>query len=213
MDCPDTKPTPREPNGPGEPLGAEKIALELHLGNEDALGPWYEVEYPTVHRLCLGFLARRTEADDVAQDAMLHILDKIKKWDPSRDYSSWRNKVVLNLCRDRLRIVARQNAHEEKVARLQTEHGRELLIEQPSKSASAKELRDWLERSLSLLAPREREAFVLIDLEGFTAAEAAQQLDLSASTLRASLTLARRKLRTLLAPYNPEVDVSSGGLL
>lgn len=142
---------------------------------------------------------------------MLHLIDKINKWDPGRSYPAWRNTVVLNLCRDRMRSQARQNAHEEKVARMQSEIGEEALLEQPSKSASAKELRDWLERSLALLAPREREAFVLIDLEGFTAGEAAEQLGLSPSTLRASLTLARRKLRTLLAPYKPQANVAPGG--
>jgi RNA polymerase sigma-70 factor (ECF subfamily) len=211
MDSPDANPPPSPSEALGGPDRAPLLALQLHSGEEDALGPWYEAEYPTVHRLCLGFLARRSEADDVAQDAMLHLLDKISKWDPFRPYISWRNTVVLNLCRDRLREVARQTAHEERVARMQSELGSEALLEQPSKSASAEEMRAWLERSLALLAPREREAFVLIDLEGFTAGEAADQLGLSPSTLRASLTLARRKLRTLLAPYKPHASASPGG--
>ena len=211
MDSPDTSPPPTPLEGSGAPEAASQLALRLHTGEEDALGAWYEAEYPTVHRLCLGFLARRSEADDVAQDAMLHLIDKINKWDPGRSYTSWRNTVVLNLCRDRMRAQARQNAHEEKVARMQSELGEEAILEQPSKSASAKELRDWLERSLALLAPREREAFVLIDLEGLTAGEAADQLGLSPSTLRASLALARRKLRTLLAPYKPQSSAAPGG--
>ena len=41
---------------------------------------------------------------------------------------------------------------------------------------------------------------MLVDLEGFTAQDAAEQLGVAASTVRAALALARRRLRAALAP-------------
>ncbi len=200
-----------DPDDAGKGISeAARLAWDIRGGDRDALGPWYEAEYPTVHRLCVGFLRRRSDADDVAQDAMLRILDKIKSWDSSRHYGAWRTKVVLNVCRDQQRSTARRVNHEERVARRQTERGSDALLEQPSTSASSSELQEWLDRSLALLSPREREAFVLIDLEGFNSVEAAEQIDLSPSTVRASLAMARGKLRKLLAPYEPSLESGTG---
>ncbi len=199
------------PHDPGlDTSEANGLARAVRGGDRDALGPWYEAEYPAVHRLCVGFLRRRSEADDVAQDAMLRILDKINHWDPSRHYTAWRTKVVLNVCRDQQRSANRRADHEEEVARRQTEIGADALLEQPSQSASSSELKDWLDRSLALLSPREREAFVLIDLEGFTSVQVAKQVDLSPSTVRASLAMARGKLRKFLAPYEPNLGSGTG---
>mgnify|MGYP000294612752 CR=1 FL=1 len=61
-----------------------------------------------------------------------------------------------------------------------------------------------IDRTLVLLPPREREVFVLVDLEGSSPKEAADVLDVAASTVRAALTLARRRLREALAPHPAE---------
>ncbi len=207
-------PSPAESHPENPERGGDRVtelARAIRGGERDALGPWYEAEYPTVHRLCIGFLGGRSEADDVAQDAMLRIIDKIQQWETTRHYAAWRNKLVLNVCRDQQRSTVRRTNHEEKVAHQHSERGSEKLLEQPSKSASSSEMREWLEKSLALLAPREREAFVLIDLEGFTSVQAAEQLDLSPSTLRASLAMARGKLRKMLAPFEPSLGADTGG--
>ncbi|MEZ6018322.1 MAG: sigma-70 family RNA polymerase sigma factor [Planctomycetota bacterium] len=160
----------------------------------DVLGAWYRAEYAGVHRLCQGFLASRAGADDVAQDAMLHLADKLEQWDPARPYAAWRNRVVLHLCRDRERAVRRRAQHE---GALEPRSESEL---DPAEIAAANEATALVDQSLGVLRPREREVFVLIDLEGFTAQDAAEQLGVAASTVRAALALARRRLRAALAP-------------
>jgi DNA-directed RNA polymerase specialized sigma24 family protein len=57
-----------------------------------------------------------------------------------------------------------------------------------------------IDRCLGLLPPREREVFVLVDLEAVPATEAAAQLGIAASTLRAALAFARRRMRAALEP-------------
>ena len=65
-------------------------------------------------------------------------------------------------------------------------------------------MREALTAALSGLTPREREAFVLVDLSGVPAAQAAESMDVAEATVRSLLTLARRRLRTLLAAHVPE---------
>ena len=73
------------------------LARAVQGGQPDALGRWYELEWPTVYRLAFGLVAEPNEAEDLAQDAMLHLSDRIDRWDPSRSYEAWRTRVVMNL--------------------------------------------------------------------------------------------------------------------
>ena len=61
---------------------------------------------------------------------------------------------------------------------------------------------------LDELSPREREVFMLRDLEGLTVKEAARALRCSSISVRVHLTSARRKVRERLAPslLKPEKD-------
>jgi len=193
-------PTPLPADAPGDELAADSaadsaadLAQALRAGR-DVLGAWYRAEYPRVHRLCRGFLASRTAADDVAQDALLHLADQLERWDPARPYAAWRNQVVVNLCRDRERAASRREHHEGAARRP------EVPAPDPADVAASRELAAWIDRCLGALPPREREVFVLVDLEGADAAAVGEQLGVTASTVRAALAMARRRMRELLAP-------------
>lgn len=189
----------RSPTGSaGEELTTDRpLVLAIQNGDPRALDRWYRAEHPVVSRLCLGFLADRTEAEDLAQDAMLHLLDHLDRWNPERRWSAWRNAVVLNLCRDRKRRqLARERAEER--AREQT-----LLpdaLPEPGEHVEREELSELVTRCLGQLSDREREAFVLRDLEGHSTADVAEMLEIGESSVRSLITLARRRLRNLIGP-------------
>ena len=176
---------------PSDPLVAAAAG-----GDADAVARLYQREHPSVWRLCLGFLADRHEADDAAQDAMLKLLDQLPKYDARRPFATWRNTVVVNLCRDRLR---------RRDARARAESGAAALdapgaLPSPLDHAQRGEMRELVTASLSRLTPREREIFVLHDLQGEAAADVAAALEIAPSTVRVLLMTARRRLRELLAP-------------
>ena len=62
----------------------------------------------------------------------------------------------------------------------------------PDAAASQAELRDALQAALVRLAQREREAFILVELEGSSTLDAAESLGVGPSTVRSLPTLARR---------------------
>jgi RNA polymerase sigma-70 factor (ECF subfamily) len=172
-------------------------------GNSAAWGEFYRSEHPKVYRLCYGFLVDAAEAEDVAQDAMLQIVDRLETFDQNRKFDTWRNTVAANLCRDRLRRKAsRQRAEEGAavVAALRRPTGGP----DPAEQVSQSEIMELLQSSLASLTPREREVFVLRDLEGATSSEAAHVLEVSEGTVRSLLCLARRRLRSILGPRLPE---------
>ncbi len=178
--------------GPARDTEPGPLAARLRAGDTEALGAWYQAEHPRIYRLCLAFLADATEADDLAQDAMLHLADRLQLWDPRRPYEPWRTRVVLNLARDRRRRAAARPTSPlvDLPARLPA----------PESLAEGNETRALVQAALAHLPEREREAFVLHDLEGWDTAAVSETMEIVPSSVRSLVTLARRRLRTLLGP-------------
>lgn len=194
------------PSGSKASTEQERIAA-AQAGDPSALDSWFQEHHPAVYRLCLGFLADAVEAEDLSQDAMLHLLDRLQHWDPARRFSAWRNSIVLNLCRDRLRKLRRRERAELGAAPLHLPNPDPA----PEDGLARREVQEVLQVALRSLPPREREAFVLRDLEGSATAEVAQAMQVSESTVRSLTTLARRRLRGLLAKSLGHEDLSGGG--
>lgn len=183
-----------------DPLGARDRmhgqVRAVQAGDADALDRWYRDQYPIVWRLCVGFLTDAAEADDLAQDAVLKLLDQHHRWDGRRPYRAWRNALVLNLCRDRRRRRAARRGAEERAA--ETKLPGELP--DPLDAVAQSELRHCIVEALGALTEREREAFVLVELEGLPTREASEVLGVQPASVRSLTTLARRRLRNLLGP-------------
>ncbi len=199
--CPFSMPPTQDhsPNAAGA-QELERLAVALKGaadGNEAPLGEFYAAVYPGALRLCRGFLAHRSEAEDVAQDVMLRLVDSIQRWDPARPFAAWSRTVVLNRCRSHARSSATRRAHEVAAGAVWAEG----LAPSPEVAAERGELTSMINAALSVLPPREREVFVLLDLEGLTTGEVAETLDVTPSTVRAALAMARRRLRDALAPH------------
>jgi RNA polymerase sigma-70 factor (ECF subfamily) len=175
-------------------------------GDADAIDRWYRAEHPAVWKLCLGFLADRAAAEDAAADAMLHLFDRLERWDSDTSWSAWRNTVVLNHCRDRERRRSARARAEERAAGERAELPARLT--DPVRAAQAGELAGVLVTALGSLTEREREAFVLRELEGLSTADVASVLAINEGSVRTLVVLARRRLRALLAP---KLGLTPGG--
>ncbi|MCA8954239.1 MAG: sigma-70 family RNA polymerase sigma factor, partial [Planctomycetes bacterium] len=165
-------------------------------GDATAVDTFCRAQHPEVYRLCLGFLACAAEAEDAAQEAILRLLDRLSQCDPTRPFTTWRNRVVLNLCRDRLRRAARRRVAESRSAEQRAGSG--AASDAGFDALDRAELQQLLTRALRILPQREREAVVLRDLEGNDVDDVASAMGISPSTVRSLTTLARRRLRELL---------------
>lgn len=191
------------------------LIARIQSGQPEATDVWYRREWPNVYRLCLGFLADHSAAEDAAQDAMLRLADRLSAGvHDLRDYEKWRTTVVLNLCRDALRRRARRDRAESEPP----PHLAGRTLPNPHDLADQAEVRATLQGALKQLSEREREAFVLRDLQGLSTDEAANAMQIAASSVRSLLTLARRRLRTVLSPDlapgfmpNPSELLTEGG--
>ena len=76
----------------------------------------------------------------------------------------------------------------------------------PETGRRAREIRTDLERCLSVLGPREREVFVLRDLEELDIRETARALGCSSVSVRVNLSSARRKVRDAIRDRYPHLE-------
>ncbi len=147
----------------------------------------------------LGYAGRvlgdRTEAEDVAQEAMLRLWRAAAGWRAGEaQVSTWAYRVVTNLCTDRLRQRGRRgpvgldDAPEVADGAAGAEAG---LIEADRMAA--------LDAALAELPDRQRQALVLRHLEGLSNPEIAEAMDIGVEAVESLTARAKRALTALLA--------------
>ncbi len=138
----------------------------------------------------LRILGNRADAQDAAQEVWLRLHRSLSKIRADEDPTGWVYRVTVNVCKDALRTRPRTAAIDD--------------VPEPFAGADAesgferRERRAVLESALRNLAPKERAAVVLRDLEGLTTAEVAAALGSSEATVRSQISTARGKIKRFL---------------
>jgi RNA polymerase sigma-70 factor (ECF subfamily) len=168
----------------------EKELIEMVLsGRTEAFEPLVTPYRGPLLALAYRLTRNREDALEVAQDALLSAFRSLGRFDVSRSFRNWLFQIAANEARDRLRKRTRERAafedsvHETPAAA------------NPEAGRDRQELRSSIMRCLGVLGPREREVFVLRDLEELDIRETARALGCSSISVRVNLSSARRKIR------------------
>jgi RNA polymerase sigma-70 factor (ECF subfamily) len=147
----------------------------------------------------------REDAREVAQEAFLKAFRSLGRFDLSRSFRNWLFQIAANEARDRLRRVKRERAAFEAAARepATTASG---TMEGPEAGRERNETRSEILRALDSLGPREREVFVLRDIEELDIRETARVLGCSSISVRVNLSSARRKVREAIRRDLPHLE-------
>ena len=147
-----------------------------------------EAIVPALRRYARALTRNADRADDLVQDCLERAIRKQALWQPSGSLKSWLFRILLNLYRNELRVARRRGEH----VAFET-----LLVEpsvaaaQPGRVALAE-----MAREIDALATDQREALLLVVLEGLSYSEAASVLGIPMGTLMSRLGRARAALRT-----------------
>lgn len=156
----------------------------------------------------LGYATRllndRSEAEDVAQDAMLRLWKIAPEWRQGEaKVSTWLYQVVSNLCTDRLR--KRRTVALDAVA--EPEDGQAPVVEGMVEAERAAALK----AGLATLPERQRQAVVLRHLEGATNPEIAQVLEISVEAVESLTARGKRALTAALADRRKDLGYRDDG--
>jgi RNA polymerase sigma-70 factor (ECF subfamily) len=137
--------------------------------------------------IAANILGSRTDAEDAVQEAMLKAYRGASRFRGGATVSTWLYRILLNTCYDFLRQSRRRAEGPMPTS----------LAAAPAGSPDHP-LRLSIEKALSHLEPRERTAFLLCEVEGFSHREAGEILEVGEGASRALLFRARRHLQKTL---------------
>ena len=118
-------------------------------------------------------------------------------FDRKRSFKNWLLQIEMNVWRS----LGEKAADERTLRELATPN----TLDDPQERLAAKEAREVLFSCLDGLSPREREVFLLRDIEGRSVKETAEVLRTSSISVRVHLSKARDKIRDLIKERFPEL--------
>lgn len=147
---------------------------------------------PFVFRVAFRMLGDRSEAEDVAQEALIRLWKTAPDWRQGEaKVTTWLYRVTSNLCLDRLRRKKPLGLDE--IAEPTDETPSAEVKMQSADRASA------LYAALEELPDRQRQAVVLRHLEGLANPEIADALSLSVEAVESLVARGKRKLGEILS--------------
>ncbi len=181
------------------PIAGEAEAIErAKEGDPDAFSKLYSLHKRRVYTLCLRMLGNVSEAEDMTQEAFLHLFRKLGSFRGESAFSTWLHRLTVNLVLMHLRKKGLNLVSLEETINPSEEDApkRDFGSRDPQLAGSVD--RVALERAVASLPPGYRMVFVLHDVEGFEHNEIATMLECSTGNSKSQLHKARLKLRELL---------------
>jgi RNA polymerase sigma-70 factor, ECF subfamily len=171
-------------------ISSEQLMLAVAKGDLDAFGQIVLRHQKLAWGIAYRFLGDKHEAEDVAQEAFLRILDAASRYKPTAAFAIYLSRIVTRLCLDHARkkrplttdsLTAVQDAGPSAAERIAV-HDRELAIR----------------AALNELPPAQRMAVVLRYFEGLDCRSVALSMEVSVKAVERLLARARNNLKPFL---------------
>jgi RNA polymerase sigma-70 factor, ECF subfamily len=166
----------------------------LRRGDAAAIGAVYDRYHTHLRAFARRLVGDEAAAEDLVQEVFVTLPSAIGRFREGASLQSFLIAIAINHARHHLRAATRRRRALERLGR---EPDR--AAEGPERQASGRQLADALVRALDELPLDQRVAFVLLEVEERTAAEAAELVGAPEATMRTRLHHARRRLRERLA--------------
>jgi RNA polymerase sigma-70 factor (ECF subfamily) len=143
---------------------------------------------PRLRRYARALTGDVNRADDLVQDTLERALAKLDLWQPGSDLRAWLFTLMHNLFVNQIRVRRPQETVMEEA------------LDEPVSGGQMEALaaRD-IHAALAQLPEEQREVLLLVGLEQFGYAEAAQVLGVPTGTVMSRLSRARERMRQMLA--------------
>lgn len=200
-----------------------RLVGALRDGDEAAFAALVERYHGSLLRVALAFVPSRAAAEEAVQDTWVGILEGLARFEERSSLKTWMFRILVNRAktkgqRERRYVPfissedpdADAEAAAVEAARFRQEGsmaGRWALPpdrwddETPEKLLLNSEARKYLEQAIEALPQRQRQVITLRDVEGLSAEEACNILNLSETNQRVLLHRARSKVRHALEQY------------
>jgi len=190
------------------PDAAERRFIERLLERDErAFNELVELYGDRVFRLLLRMLARREEAEDMAQETFVQVFKSIDQFRGDAKLGTWIYRVAINLCKNRVKYLSRRRSEAEdeleplaERTSLDQASGGVTTAElsAPDQIAYGKQVEVIVKRCIARLEPDFREVLVLRDVEDLAYEEISEITGLAEGTVKSRLHRARTMLKQLV---------------
>ena len=142
---------------------------------------------PLAYRVARGVLRNNTDAEDVAQEALLRAYRRFEHLRDRGRFRAWLVRITFRLAIDRVRSSKRREVRETLWSETSPRPSTEDL-------AAASEFQAHLDRAVEELPEKHRLVLLLAAIEGHSLEEVAEMLSLPVGTVKSRLFFARRQL-------------------
>jgi RNA polymerase sigma-70 factor (ECF subfamily) len=193
--------------GSGGPPDAELLRQHV-AGDPDAFGLLFRRHRDRLWAVAIRTMGDPEEAADALQDAMISAFRRADSFRGDSAVTTWLHRIVVNACLDRLRRRAARpasSAGDEQALDLAA-----LSRNLPDPSSSSDTALD-VRAALALLPPDQQSALVLVDMLGYSVADAAAVLGVSQGTVKSRCSRGRARLVPRLSHLRPEAGAGRLG--
>jgi len=194
-------PSQRGPHTPAEGLSDAELLQRHVAGDPDAFGALFQRHRDRLWAVAVRTLGDPEEAADALQDAMIAAFRRADSFRGDSAVTTWLHRIVVNAALDRMRRRAARptaSGQDEEVLDALATSGRPLSDPSGTTDTSLD-----VQAALSTLVPDQQAALVLVDMLGYSVADAADVLGVSEGTVKSRAARGRAKLMPRLAHLSP----------
>ena len=163
------------------------LVNECIKGNPKAQKALFDKFAPKMFSLCLRYMKKSDEAEDVLQDSFVKIFQKLSDFKNEGVLEGWIRRIVVNSCLDQIRKNTKflNNIQAEEVEYKLDQNG---FIAEKMRAEDLKNLNQKMPNGYRLI-------FNMFAIEGYSHQEIASQLGITESTSKSQYLRARAYLR------------------
>lgn len=178
------------------------IIKEIRDGQTDAFSELVRRYEDTVFSFAFKVCRNREKAEETVQDTFVNVFRKLHQFDGKSKFSTWLYSIVTNNCLMKNRQRKIDEASVEYNEHDHTSPGAHVPDNPtPFEFVISREMQGQLDDAILSLPVDYRIVFVLRDIEGFSAQETANILNVSVAAVKSRLHRARSALREQLSEY------------
>jgi RNA polymerase sigma-70 factor (ECF subfamily) len=182
----------------GQPSDAELLRRHVD-GDREAFGELFRRHRDRLWAVALRTVCDPEEAADALQDAMLSAFRRAGDFRGESAVTTWLHRIVVNACLDRMRRRANRPAYTGDTEALASLAAPAALSDHDGADpAASTATRLDVDAALRVLPPPQRAALVLVDMLGFSVADAAEILGVSPGTVKSRCARSRARLLPLV---------------
>jgi RNA polymerase sigma-70 factor (ECF subfamily) len=180
---------------PGAEVLPEAGSRAAPAAEKYAFSQLYEQHFDQVMAFVLRFGIRAEDAEDLVQRVFVVALRRYESAEPIEQPVAWLRAVALRVVHEHFRWWKVRRAGQWLLE--QSWAGRQDDEVSPERDVLANESLHRIRQVLHRMSSKLRDAFVLLDIDGMSARDAAQLLGISHNTMRSRHNLAREEFRRL----------------